>query len=74
MFMPVQILVFRTNIRSITKALRVCNNLLNAGLVFKATIDMSDCDRVLRVVTQRATNHDIEQAVKAMGVSIDELL
>jgi hypothetical protein len=73
MFIAALILVFRTDTRTLQEAKKLCNNLLKSRLAERATLDLDDCDRVLRVVTSSASPCDIEKMVRAMGINIEEL-
>jgi len=67
------ILVFRTNVSTERQAVDLCNQLYLSGLVSRATLDMEDCDRILRVETSVAVASEIENAVRKMNISIEEL-
>lgn len=73
MFMASQILVFRTDLRNRRSAQKLCKSLQQQGLAAKATVDMQDCDRVLRVESFDAGARDIFQLALALGIHIEEL-
>lgn len=68
-----QIGVFKTNIHKRPEANRVCNQLKMDGLVTRATVDLSDCDYILRTVSSKSNLSEIMLAVQAMGFIIEEL-
>jgi len=70
---PPSIGVFKTNIGKRQEANRVCNQLKIDGLVSRATVDLSDCDRILRTVSSCINTAEIILAVQSMGYSIEEL-
>lgn len=71
MFIFPLIYVFRTNVRTRRQAVLVCENLKKQGLAHKATFDLQDCDRVLRVETMTGNAFDVMNIVLNMGVSIE---
>lgn len=73
MFIASLVLVFRTDVSTLQLAKIISTRLLQSGLALRATFDLEDCDRVLRVVTEKATNRDIERMVGSMGINIHEL-
>ena len=73
MFIASEIFVFRTNVRTRRLAIQLCKSLEKQGLAQKATLDLDDCDRVLRVESIRAGTVDIQKLAIGMGVSIEEL-
>ncbi len=70
---PPKIGVFKTNINKRPEANRVCNQLKIDGLVTRATVDLSDCDRILRTVSNKNNWSEIIHAVQSMGFFIEEL-
>lgn len=70
---PSSIGVFKTNIDKRQEANRVCNKLKTDGFVTRATVDLSDCDRILRTVSSSTNTAEIILAVQSMGFSIEEL-
>jgi hypothetical protein len=70
---PPKIGVFKTNISKRPEANRVCNQLKIDGLVTRATVDLSDCDRILRTVSNKNNWPEIIHAVQSMGFFIEEL-
>ena len=70
---PSKIGVFKTNINKRPEANRVCNQLKIDGLVTRATVEISDCDRILRTVSNKNNWSDIIHAVQSMGFFIEEL-
>lgn len=43
------------------------------GLAVRATFDLADCDKVLRVVTSYVPIKTIESTVREMGFRVEEL-
>ena len=70
---PPKIGVFKTNIGKRQEANRVCNQLKTDGLVTRATVDLSDCDHILRTVSNKNNLVEIILAVQRMGFFIEEL-
>lgn len=70
---PPKIGVFKTNISKRPEANRVCNQLKIDGLVTRATVDLSDCDRILRTVSNKNNCSEIINTVQSMGFFIEEL-
>ena len=70
---PPSIGVFKTNIGKHQEANHVCNQLKIDGLISRATVDLSDCDRILRTVSSCINTAEIILAVQSMGYSIEEL-
>ena len=68
-----QIFVFRTNIDSQSMAQQACDTLSAHQVILRATVDLDDCDRVLRVETQAASSDYIIDAIAGTGVKIEEL-
>lgn len=73
MFVEGHILIFRTNVSTDQQAIDLCNQLHLSGLVSRATLDLEDCDRVLRVETRGAVASEIERVVRKMNIHIEEL-
>lgn len=69
-----EILVYRTNVQTTQDAAKVLGKLRS---VFhpaeRATIDLEDCDKVLRVESLRCTRDDIEAVVSCAGFYCTEL-
>jgi hypothetical protein len=65
--------VFKTNIQKRPEANRVCTALKTAGLVSRATVDLQDCDRILRTVSAKNNIAEIILNVQALGFFIEEL-
>jgi hypothetical protein len=65
--------VFKTNIGNRQEVNKVCNQLKMDGLVTRATVDLSDCDRILRTVSSTSNLAEIILAVQSMGYFIEEL-
>lgn len=67
------ILVFKTDIRTRRQATGICN-LLNAqeGVV-RCTVDVEDCDKILRVEVKWEQSRALEMLVRQQGIFIEEL-
>ena len=65
--------VFKTSILTRRDASRVCKQLLLEDLVSRATVDLTDCDRILRTVSSTSDLNEIITVVQAMGFFIAEL-
>ncbi len=73
MVVDARIFVFRTNVRTRREATLLCNQLHLSGLASRATVDLEDCDRVLRVETDVAEIAEIERLVRGLNIQIEEL-
>ncbi|NUN99373.1 MAG: hypothetical protein HUU01_02020 [Saprospiraceae bacterium] len=73
MFVADHIFVFRTNVHTLRQAEDLCNQLQGLGLVSRATLDLEDCDRVLRVESHVAVASEIEKVAREMNIYIEEL-
>lgn len=67
------ILVFRTDIRTRRQAANICNILTMREGVMRCTVDVQDCDKVLRVEVKWPDREHIVQAVRQQGFFIEEL-
>lgn len=67
------IYIYKTDVRTKLAAVRVCKQLIANGLAIRATIDLADCDKVLRVVASFVPSTTIEIAVREMGFLVEEL-
>lgn len=67
------IYIFKTDVRTKPAAVRVCQQLMANGLAVRATVDLTDCDKVLRVVTSYVPIKTIESTVREMGFRVEEL-
>lgn len=66
--------VFRTDVRNRQQANTVIRNLLTTETVKRCTIDLKDCDKVLRAETTCELALDfIQNTVRALGFEIEEL-
>ena len=73
MFIEHEIYVFRTDVRTRRLADRLCKNLEKQGLAQRATVDLDDCDKVLRVETRQPAMTKIQALAAVLGVKIEEL-
>ncbi len=67
------IFIFRTTIHTANDRLRVAQVFDNLPGVNKWTVDLDDCDRVLRVVCTNLAPSRIERGVQALGYECEEL-
>jgi hypothetical protein len=67
------IYVFRTNVGDAELAQDICRSLEQAGLASRATLDLEDCDRVLRVVSRDSGEPEIVQEAVRFGIRIESL-
>lgn len=68
---PGFILVFQTNINGSVE--QVCTLLQNLPGVRHCTVDVDDCDKVLRVVSDHACTELIHETVCKLGFFIQEM-
>jgi hypothetical protein len=69
----VQVLVFRTDVSSRRQAERICRQLKQSGQVSRATIDLEDRDRVLRIETPGIPDAELLQILGGLGARIETL-
>ncbi len=67
------IFIFRTSIHTADDQLRVSQVFDNLLGVSKWTVDLDDCDRVLRVVCTGLAPSHIEHGIRALGYECEEL-
>lgn len=68
-----EILVFKTNLNN-NKHIRKVKPALNLHPYIKEwNVDLHDCDKVLRVVTENIASNEVEQIIHAAGYSCKEL-
>lgn len=67
------VLVFRTDIHSPREALTICAFMRSMDGVLRCSIDMDDCDKVLKVEGKLLCKTTIEQSLSALGFFIREL-
>lgn len=68
------VLVFRTNINSAERLYRTaCRLCLLLHGDFRWTVDMEDCDCVLRIETDSITEADVIRLVRQAGLQCDPL-
>lgn len=65
--------VFKTDIDTPKKARIIIDQLLQLHPTGRITVDLEDCDKVLRVETKQATNSDIINAVHKKGFECEVL-
>lgn len=67
------IFVFRTNIESIAAFKELRQELEKPGGVFECTIDLEDCDKVLRIVCENLSEENIIELVESHGFICEKL-
>jgi len=67
-----QVLVFKTNISTDTEVQQL-NDVLNTGSIIKWNVDVDDCDKVLRIVTQELNPAWIISVLEGKGLACIEL-
>lgn len=65
--------VFKTDIDSPNKARIIIDQLLQLHPTGRITVDLEDCDKVLRIETKQATNSDIMDTVHNKGFECEVL-
>lgn len=68
-----EILVFKTNVRSKKKVSQIGNLLSSVPTIKQWNFDLDDCDKVLRVVTTGQSTRFIESLLKTAGFKCEEL-
>ncbi|MCC6462439.1 MAG: hypothetical protein IT260_18370 [Saprospiraceae bacterium] len=71
--MNTSVFVFQTDIHSSREAVVVCHYMQALDGVLRCTIDLDDCDKVLKVEGSPYCKTTIEQSVSALGFFIREL-
>lgn len=69
-----QVFVFKTDIRTRRVAQRLCKSLEKQGFATRATVDLADCDRVLRVVSHAQSSEGMSSWARALGIQVEEML
>lgn len=67
------VLVFRTDVRTRRQAFRICRTLERSAFIRRATLDLEDCDHVLRIETQGNPGGELLQILGGLGVLIEVL-
>lgn len=68
-----QVLVFKSNIHDRMEASALCTALKSVPGVERCTVDLEDCDRVLRVQGDQLESNTLVKIVGDWGLSIEEL-
>ncbi|HZY35809.1 MAG TPA: hypothetical protein VFE53_04130 [Mucilaginibacter sp.] len=68
-----EILIFKTDVTSRKKATRVGRLLASVQTIKQWTIDLEDCDKVLRVVATRVTPGFVESLLMRAGFNCSVL-
>lgn len=68
-----RILILRSNITTWSDLLQIQQPLDHHPGISKWTIDLEDCDHVIRIVTPSLTVADIEEIIKSNGYQCSEL-
>ena len=66
-------LIFKTNINTEPDFLKVKSALKSKFDIKDTTIDLEDCDRVLRVITNNGTPLKISEEIKGLSYFCEEL-
>lgn len=74
MFTFCHVYVFKTNVRTRREAIWVCRNLEKTKIARRATMDLDDCDRILRVeTTEEMSPIEIINFLNHVGHTCEEL-
>jgi hypothetical protein len=68
-----EILVFKTNIRSKKQVGHISAHLLGLDGISKWNVDLLDCDKILRIEAIQLEPHLIETVIKKAGYECEEL-
>lgn len=68
-----QVLVFKSNIHDRMEAKALCMALASVPGVERCTVDLEDCDRVLRVQGDQLESNTLVKIVGDWGIGIEEL-
>ncbi len=68
-----QVLVFKSDISTRMEAMALCTALRSVPGVSRCSIDLEDCDHVLRVQCEQLESHSLVRIVRDWGVRIEEL-
>ena len=68
------ILVFKTNIEQLSGNCELAQSLNRHSGISHWNIDHEDCDRVLRIVSETLSNHEIISLIRAHGFECAELV
>lgn len=71
---PERIMVFKTNLQTHEQKLRLLRRLIEVSGVQDASLDLEDCDRVLRIVSCEVEKHEVIEIVNLQGYSCEELI
>lgn len=72
--MPTSILVFKTNINTLEQLKKIDCVLSHRAEVEKWTIDLDDCDKVLRIETKVLETESVMSILKPHQIYCEELL
>lgn len=67
------VMVFRTNLQTLDQKNLLLQNISGLQEVEDASLDLEDCDRVLRIVSQRLKMDTIIEIVNQHGFACEEL-
>ena len=67
------ILIFKTNLKTMWDFNFLKSLLLGLPFVYDCTIDLDDCDKVLRVITDKQSPEAIMNQIKNKGFFCEEL-
>lgn len=67
------VLIFRTNATNFEDYRAIKNSLFSLPSIYDCTIDLGDCDKVLRVVTENMPPEYIKLELEKLGYLCEEL-
>lgn len=68
-----EVLVFKTNLRRADDVERVTSTMNDEQRILKWTVDREDCDKVLRVESDRILADEVAALIRQAGYSCEEL-
>ncbi len=72
-FAPADVLVFKSDIQTRVEAMALCTALNSIPGVERCTVDLEDCDKVVRVQGDCLESSCLRRIVQDWGVHIEEL-
>ncbi len=67
------ILIFKTNVADATQVKQLRTHFKNVSGIRRWTVDLHDCDKVLRIESDELTPHSIENLLQGAGYYCKEL-
>lgn len=68
-----EVLVFRTNLQQADDVERVTSTMNDEQRILRWTVDREDCDKVLRVESDRMLPDEVAALIRKAGYSCEEL-